>query len=63
MHDSTIIHSCGPGLPKAKSPKRSVHASMLISITVLMPKRFKKNGIARMNSVSDTCEIDMMIAG
>jgi hypothetical protein len=36
---------------------------MLISITVLMPKRLKKNGIARMNKVSETCDIDMMIAG
>ena len=34
---------------------------MLISITFLIPYRFKKNGIARINKVSDTCEIDIII--
>ncbi|SKS51016.1 Uncharacterised protein [Mycobacteroides abscessus subsp. abscessus] len=36
---------------------------MLMSITVLIPKRRKKNGMARMNSVSEICEMDMMMAG
>ena len=36
---------------------------MLMVITVLMPKRFRKNGMVRMNSVSLICEIDMMMAG
>ena len=36
---------------------------MLIVITALIPKRFRKNGMVRMNRVSLICEIDMMIAG
>jgi hypothetical protein len=36
---------------------------MLRVITVLIPKRLRKNGMVRMNSVSEICEIDMMIAG
>ena len=36
---------------------------MLIVITALIPKRFRKKGMVRMNSVSEICEIDMMIAG
>src|SRR3546814_5420580 len=36
---------------------------MLIVITALIPKRRRKNGMVRMNSVSEICEIDMMIAG
>src|SRR3546814_12065628 len=40
-----------------------LHASMLIVITALIPKRRRKNGMVRMNSVSEICEIDMMIAG
>jgi hypothetical protein len=28
-----------------------------------MPNFLKKNGIARINNVSEICEIDMMIAG
>ena len=36
---------------------------MLKSMTCLMPKRRRKNGMARMNSVSEICEMDMMMAG
>jgi hypothetical protein len=35
---------------------------MLMVITALMPKRFRKNGMVRMNRVSETYEMDMMIA-
>jgi glutathione S-transferase len=63
MQLSTIIHRPGPGSPYANSPKRRNQASMLMVITVLIPKRFRKNGMARMKSVSEICEIDMMIAG
>ncbi len=35
---------------------------MLIVITALMPKRLRKNGMVRMNAVSENCEIEMMIA-
>jgi len=60
---SSDLHSppIGSGLPNANRPKRSTHASMLIVITALMPKRFMKNGMVRMNSVSDTCEIETMM--
>ena len=30
-------------------------------MTCLIPNRFKKNGMAKMNKVSEICEIDMMI--
>ena len=36
---------------------------MLIVITVLIPKRLRKNGMVRMNRVSLTCDSDMMMAG
>ena len=63
MHDRMIIHSPAPGSPYANSAKRRNQASMLMVITALIPKRFRKNGMVRMNSVSETWEIDMMIAG
>ena len=56
--DSTSIQRPAPGSPTANSPKRNTQAKMLISITFLMPKRCRKNGIARMKSVSEICEID-----
>ena len=40
-----------------KNPKRNTHANIDISITILMPKRFKKNGIIRMQRASLICEI------
>ena len=61
MQERMIIQSPSAGFPKAKKANRSTHASMLINITILMPKRFRKKGIARMNRVSETCEMDMMI--
>src|ERR1700742_2198004 len=63
MHDKMIIHNPPEGSPKAKSPKRSTQASILKSITYLIPNLRRKNGIASIKSVSDTCDIDMMIAG
>src|SRR5882762_1282362 len=36
---------------------------MLIIITVFIPNRRRKKGIARINKVSDTCEIDDKIFG
>ena len=50
-----------PGLPMPKNPKRSTHASIEISITFLMPKRRRKNGMSRMQNVSDICESDSRI--
>ena len=52
-HDKIIIHNPFTGSPKAKSPKRNTQANILINITCLIPKRFKKNGIAKINKVSD----------
>lgn len=34
---------------------------MLMSITFFMPNRFKKNGMASMNSVSDIWDIDIIM--
>lgn len=48
-----------PGFPRPKSPKRSTHAKILMSTTTLIPKRLRKNGIARMNNVSDICDTDI----
>ena len=56
--ESTSIQRPAPGSPIAKRPKRSTQAKMLISITFLMPKRCRKNGIVRMKSVSEICEIE-----
>jgi septal ring factor EnvC (AmiA/AmiB activator) len=40
-------------------PNLNTQANMLISITVLMPYRFRKNGMSNIQSVSDICESDM----
>src|SRR6185503_365479 len=56
-----IIHKPSSGLPYAKSPNRKTQASIEKTITVFIPKRFKKNGILKMNNVSDIWEIDKMI--
>ena len=55
------IHRPEPGSPKPNSPNRNTQANILISITCLMPKCLRKNGIARINNVSDICEIDSRI--
>ena len=56
-----IIHKPSCGFPYANNPKRNTQANKLINITRLIPKRLKKNGIARINNVSEICEIDMMM--
>src|ERR1700761_6079668 len=63
MHERMIIHNPSPGLPYANKPKRKTHAIILKNITYLIPNFLKKNGMAKMKSVSDICEIDIMIAG
>ena len=60
MQDKTIIHKPPEGSPYANNPNRNTHASMLMSITCLMPNFFRKKGIARMKRVSDICEIDII---
>ena len=44
------------GLPNPNKPKRATQASILISITFLMPKRFKKNGMSKIHNVSEIWE-------
>ena len=46
------------GLPAPRKKKRKAQATKAIIITFLMPNFFRKNGINRMHSVSDTCEMD-----
>ena len=55
------IHTPPPGLPVPNRPKRNTQAIMLISITVLIPKRLRKNGINRMHKVSEACESEIRI--
>ena len=60
MHDSTKSNTPGiAGLPMPKKPKRNTHANIDISITILMPKRFKKKGIIRMHKASLICEMEV----
>ena len=61
MHERIIIHNPSEGFPYANNPNRKTQASILINITCLMPNRFKKNGIAKINTVSEICEIDIII--
>ena len=61
IQETIIIQSPSVGFPKDSNPKRKTHAIILINITFLIPNLDKKNGIARMNKVSETCEIDMIM--
>src|SRR5476651_1184680 len=63
MHDKMIIHKPSAGFPNANKPNRSTHASMLNSITYLMPNLRRKKGMVRINNVSDVCEIANMLNG
>ena len=47
------------GLPTPKNPKRKTHANSDINITILIPKRFKKNGIINIQSASLICDIEV----
>ena len=59
--DRMSIHKPLPGSPKPNNPKRNTQANILISITRLIPKCFRKKGMARINNVSDICEMDSRI--
>ena len=61
IHERIIIHSPPSGLLNANSPKRNTHASMLVSITAFIPKRFRKKGMASINTISDTWDIESII--
>ncbi len=63
MHDKTIIHKPPSGLLKAIRPNLNTQASILNSITYLIPNLRRKNGMARINNVSEICDIDMIMAG
>ena len=56
---SNAIPTPVEGLPRPNSPKRNTHAPMLISITFLIPKRFKAKGISKIHKVSDTWESEI----
>ena len=49
--------------PIPKKPKRSTQANMAISMTILMPKRLRQNGISRIHSASETCETETSRVG
>ncbi len=51
IQDKIIIHKPSVGFPKANNPKRNTQANIEINITCLIPKRFRKKGIAKMNKV------------
>ena len=53
-------HTPGPGFPRPKKPKRNTQANIAMSITFLMPNFFMKNGISRMQRVSEICPREMM---
>ena len=61
MQDIIIIHKPSDGSPNAKNPKRNTQASIEISITCLIPNRFKKKGIAKINKVSEIWGMDIII--
>src|ERR1035437_1785463 len=56
-----IIHNPSDGFPNENNPKRNTQAIIENHMTILMPKRFRKNGIARINNVSDIYEIDIIM--
>jgi len=60
-HDKIIIHNPSAGLPNENSPKRNTQAIIEKIMTFLIPKRLRKNGIVRINNVSDICEMDIII--
>jgi hypothetical protein len=53
MQEAIIIHNPSAGFPNENKPKRNTQAIIEINITCLIPKRFKKKGIAKINQVSD----------
>src|SRR6478609_2634831 len=61
--DRTNKYNPEPGLPIPNNPKRNTHAKMLSNITFLMPNLRRKNGIVRMNAVSEICDIDISRLG
>src|SRR5436190_7808666 len=56
-----IIHNPSVGFPYANNPKRKTHASIENNITFLIPNFFRKKGIVKINTVSDICEIDIIM--
>ena len=59
--DKISIQMPAPGSPNPNSPNRNTQANILISMTRLIPKCLKKKGMAKINRVSDICEIDSRI--
>ena len=63
IQERIIIQRPSAGFPKPNNPNRKTQAIMLNNITFLMPNFLRKNGMVRMNSVSEIWEMDMMMAG
>ena len=60
MQDSTKNSTPGmAGSPMPKKPNRNTQAKSDMSITILIPKRFRKNGIIRIHKASLICESDV----
>ena len=60
MHDRMKSITPGiAGLPTPNNPKRNTHANIDISMTPLMPKRFRKKGMSSIQSASLTCEMEL----
>jgi len=63
IQERMIIQRRLPGFPYANRLKRRTHADHTENYNFLDAKLRRKNGIVRINSVSEICETDMMIAG
>ena len=61
--DKISRYKPGPGFPIPNNPNRKTQAKMLISMTLFIPNLLKKNGIVKIKSVSDICEIEIRIFG
>ena len=62
MHEVTIKINPVTEFPlNPNSANRIAHDNMLINITFLIPNLFIKKGMARINSVSDICEMERMM--
>src|SRR6267154_1497429 len=55
--DNTNRLNPSPGLPNPNKPNRNTQAKMLMIITFLIPNLLRKNGMVRMNNVSEICEV------
>ena len=57
--ERTNIQTPLPGSPIPNSPNLNTHATIAMSITFLMPKRWRKNGMSKIHKASDICDNDV----